>query len=110
MASKHLIREARKRAGFTQKELARRLGTHQPAIARWESGADEPSLSSLKRIVRECDLELNFSLSKADNHDSGLIDRQLLLSPEERLNYLEKFIEFREEIQGAAKKSNAQGA
>ena len=37
-----LIREARERAGMTQAELARRLGTDQPSVSRWEQGKRTP--------------------------------------------------------------------
>ncbi len=41
------IREIRLAAGMTQGELARRLETSQPKIARLESPAHEPTLDSL---------------------------------------------------------------
>ncbi len=37
--------------GMTQTELARRVGTQQPSIARLESGRGEPKLSFLRRVV-----------------------------------------------------------
>lgn len=35
---------------MSQKDLARKLGTKQPAIARFESGAYNPTLSFLKKL------------------------------------------------------------
>ncbi len=49
-----LIRSARERAGLTQAELARRAGTSQPTIARYESGRSEPRASTLERILAAC--------------------------------------------------------
>ncbi|MHC4469974.1 MAG: helix-turn-helix transcriptional regulator [Planctomycetota bacterium] len=48
----HLIHVARKRAGLTQRELAERIGTGQPTIARLED-ADYAghSLTMLRRIA-----------------------------------------------------------
>lgn len=46
-----LIR-ARTRAGLTQAEVARRMGTTQSVIARLESGAAKPSLRTLERYAR----------------------------------------------------------
>jgi transcriptional regulator with XRE-family HTH domain len=43
---------ARLAAGLTQAELATHVGTKQPAIARLETGASEPSLGMLKRLAR----------------------------------------------------------
>lgn len=45
-----LIRDARRRRGFDQAELARRAGTAQPAISRLERDAISPSIETLNRI------------------------------------------------------------
>lgn len=37
--------------GFTQQELARRVGTKQSAIARLESGTYNPSLDFLRKVT-----------------------------------------------------------
>lgn len=44
--------------GFTQKQLADRLETQQPFIARLESGKHLPSMETLRNLanVYECDL------------------------------------------------------
>jgi predicted nucleotidyltransferase/DNA-binding XRE family transcriptional regulator len=47
-----LIRDARLAAGLSQAELARRSGTSQPAIARYESGTSSPSVVTLDRVLR----------------------------------------------------------
>lgn len=44
--------EARSRAGLTQAEVAVRMGTSQSTIARLESGAAKPSLSTLRRYAK----------------------------------------------------------
>ena len=41
---------ARNRAGLTQTELARKMGTTQPVVARMEGGRIQPSLRTLKRL------------------------------------------------------------
>jgi transcriptional regulator with XRE-family HTH domain len=42
---------ARKRAGLTQEQLARKMGTTQPVIARLEAGNNRPSLRTLERLA-----------------------------------------------------------
>lgn len=42
---------ARNRAGLTQQELAKRMGTTQPAVARLESGRTCPSIRTLERLA-----------------------------------------------------------
>src|SRR5450759_3968337 len=44
--------EARSRAGLTQQELARKMGTTQPVVARLESGSTRPSMRTLERLAR----------------------------------------------------------
>ena len=43
--------EARVRAGLTQAELARQMGTTQSAIARLESGRSSPGLTTLRKLA-----------------------------------------------------------
>ena len=51
-ATAKAVIEARNRAGLTQAELARKMKTTQPAIARMESGRVQPSLKTLRRLAR----------------------------------------------------------
>lgn len=51
MDATELIRQARLAAGLTQAELARRAGTSQPAVARYESGEVSPSVRTLERLL-----------------------------------------------------------
>ena len=46
------LRTARKRASFSQAELAIRTGTSQATISAYESGAKVPSLPTLERLLR----------------------------------------------------------
>lgn len=48
-----IILEARLSSGLSQKQLAKKIGTKQPAVARWENGSQIPSISSLNKIA-EC--------------------------------------------------------
>ena len=49
--------------GLTQTQLAERVGTRQPSIARLESGQSSPSLSFLKRIVEALDGDLEIHIA-----------------------------------------------
>lgn len=44
--------DVRNRAGLSQKELARKMGTTQPVVARLESGRVRPSMRTLQRLAR----------------------------------------------------------
>ncbi len=87
MISGDLIREARLRAGLTQRELARRAGTTQPAIARWESGEVLPSFERLREVLRACGLDLWFRVVNADDSYRADIEDYLALSVDERVEH-----------------------
>ena len=48
----------RNKKGITQKELAKRMGTKQSAIARLESGNANPSILFLEKLAAALDSEL----------------------------------------------------
>jgi len=85
-----LVQEARRRSGLTQAELARRAGVPQSSVAKIERGRRDPSLSTLDRLVRAAGLELRVQLAPRDDHDLQLIDAMLDLTPEQRLESLER--------------------
>ena len=57
-----LVREARRRAGLSQKELGRRAGVTQSVVSAYESGARQPSLPTLERLVRAAGCELDIAV------------------------------------------------
>ncbi|HZO96133.1 MAG TPA: helix-turn-helix transcriptional regulator [Gaiellaceae bacterium] len=87
MVSGDLLVEARRRAGISQVELARRSGVAASLIGRYERYEVIPSLERLRELVRGCGFELSFRLARADasDHDGVLIDRELRRTPAERL-------------------------
>ncbi|HZD22959.1 MAG TPA: helix-turn-helix transcriptional regulator [Acidimicrobiia bacterium] len=79
-----LIRKARTRAGLTQRELAQRLGTHQPVIARWENESTRPDFDTVVKAVNACGFDLHVELRPVD-HDTVLVKRELARRPADRL-------------------------
>ena len=57
-----MIIRRRMEQGFTQQDLARRVGTKQAAISRLESGRSNPTVSFLRNVAEALDNELNISL------------------------------------------------
>jgi transcriptional regulator with XRE-family HTH domain len=80
-----LIREARRRAGLTQRQLAERLGTTQSAIARLERGGTEPSFDRVVEAVRACGFELVPRLIPADDSDWSVASTNLSVDPDARV-------------------------
>lgn len=56
--------DARNKRGMTQSEIARRAGTTQSAIARFESGRTNPTLDFASRLSRAVGAKLTIRLSK----------------------------------------------
>lgn len=59
------LHEARRRAGLSQTELARRAGVTQSVISAYESEARQPSLPVLEKLVAATGLELELRVRKA---------------------------------------------
>jgi predicted nucleotidyltransferase/DNA-binding XRE family transcriptional regulator len=60
-----LLREARRRSRLSQVELAKRAGTTQSVVSAYESGARQPSLPMLRRLVAAAGLQLETRLQDA---------------------------------------------
>lgn len=58
-----LVYILRTEAAVTQTELARRMGTTQPSIARIESGGSTPTLDLLDRLGKALDAPLTLTVA-----------------------------------------------
>jgi transcriptional regulator with XRE-family HTH domain len=85
-----LVREARRRAGLSQRELAERAGTTQSAIARLETGRSTPSFDNVLRLVRLCGLDLDVMLVERDESDWAQAQRLRGLSADARLRRMDR--------------------
>jgi transcriptional regulator with XRE-family HTH domain len=85
MTAGAIVREARRRAGLTQSELANRAGMPQPAISRIERDHISPRLATLDALLRGCGLALDLVERPGLRVDRTLIRERLRLSPLERV-------------------------
>lgn len=60
------VRDAREAAGFSQRELAARMGTSQAAVARLEAGGVVATLTTLQKVAAALDLKVTVELSAAN--------------------------------------------
>lgn len=78
------IREARKRAGLSQVDLAEKVGVTQPAVANWESGVHDPRRLMLAKIAEALNVSLDWlgsgarSVLEADKHPAAAYIRRPL--------------------------------
>ena len=63
------IRAARLAAGLSQAELARRAGTSQPAVNRYEQGRTVPAAGTTERLVGACQARMRPSELLANNRE-----------------------------------------
>ncbi len=83
-AAAGLVRLARARAGLTQRQLAERASVPQSVIARIESGARQPTIPTLERILAGAGVEVRYRLEPLEDHDRVLAAEHALRSPAEQ--------------------------
>ena len=97
-----LVREARRRARLTQRELANRAGTTQSSIARLESGRTRPALDDVLRLIRLCGFDLDLRLVERESSEWMQAQELLKRTPAERLDQALKVTRQVEELRRAA--------
>ncbi len=97
-----IVKRARRAAGLTQAELARRAGVSQPEIARLEAAGANPRISTLNKVVAATGHRLVLDLDRAAGIDETLIAASLRLPPAERLLQFESFYDFAQRFGGRA--------
>ena len=75
-----LLREARRQARLSQRELARAAGTSRSTVVAYETGSMSPTVRQLARLVRACGLQVATTLEPLDADLDRLLD-QALSSP-----------------------------
>lgn len=85
MQSARLVAYARRRAQLSQRELSKRTGVPQPAIARIERGRVSPTVATLDRLLAGTGQTLDLAPRLGIGVDRTLIRAALGRSPEERL-------------------------
>jgi transcriptional regulator with XRE-family HTH domain len=100
-----LLADARRRAGLTQADLAKRLAVSQAAIAQLERADSNPRLATLDRALRAAGFELFVTTRpRKSSVDDSLIRQQLELEPAERIHGLEAMYEQARKLTAAGEK------
>ena len=63
----NVIKKYRKELGYTQEEMANRLGVTTPAVNKWENGNSNPDIELLAPIARLLHISLDTLLSFREN-------------------------------------------
>lgn len=75
------LRELRARRGFTQDHVAKRLGCHESAVSRWESGSRFPTGEDLVSLADLFEVSTDDLLGRVKQFaatGSALVDMRLL--------------------------------
>jgi transcriptional regulator with XRE-family HTH domain len=95
----YLLKDARRQAGLTQTELARRLGVSQAAVAKLERPGANPAIATLDDALCETGQRLVLATEPVrPGIDETLVFEQLRLSPDQRLAQLESMYEWGREL------------
>lgn len=84
MSSAVWVYGARRAAGLSQRELGRKSGVAQSAVARIERGQQIPRADTLERLLTACGFELRLGPVRGGGVDRSLTTHWLRLSPAER--------------------------
>ena len=74
------LKEARKKAGLTQNELAEKLCVSRQAITKWGNGKGIPAVDNLKVISKVLNVSIDFLLDDEDVIDKTVIKEKINLN------------------------------
>lgn len=60
------LRDARKRSGYTQKQLAQKIGAKHNSVSNWENGLNMPDPATIEAICNVLDVTPNYLLMGAE--------------------------------------------
>jgi transcriptional regulator with XRE-family HTH domain len=91
------LRELRARRGFTQDQVAKRLGCHESAVSRWESGSRFPTGEDLVSLADLFEVSTDDLLGRVRQYAASggaLVDMRLLesLSAAENVEEFDRLI------------------
>ncbi len=101
-----MVRDARRRASLTQRELSAKVGIPQETIARIERGRVDPRVGTLDRLLEGCGYGLESLPRLGVGVDRTQIRELLKLTPSERLARAiqvdREHVEFRRQLKPVA--------
>lgn len=74
------IREARRKCGFSQEQLAEKMSVSRSAVAKWETDKGLPDVGNLKTLARLLQVSVDHLLDEAEAVDESVIREAYQLS------------------------------
>lgn len=104
MTAGEVLREARRRHGVSQQQLANRARTSQAAISRIEHDLVSPSVHTLAKLLDLLGEELTLDARRIDyGHDVTLLRQNLRRQVSERIDHAASLANFVERNRGVAR-------
>jgi putative transcriptional regulator len=107
------LKNLRKEAGFTQVDVASKLGISQPAYASWERGVKKPTQENLVKIAQIFNVSIDYLVGNSEEKLDELDNIELLfrmnskgLTDEEKAIFKKELIDFMEERKKAFEQEN----
>lgn len=94
------LKEARKKAGLTQEELAELIGISRAAVAKWETDNGLPDIENLKTVAGLLDVSVDYLLDDGESLDLSVTKKAIELNQYgngEKLSRMKK-LEIKERI------------
>lgn len=88
IAAADVILLARRSAGVSQLELARRIGRSTSTVARWEAGRMEPAYAAVAACVAACGFSARVELFNPDSSYQSHVSDMRALAPLQRVRHL----------------------
>ena len=84
------IKSARKAKGFTQKELADKIGAKHNSVSDWENDKNKPDMDTLESICGVLDITPSYILGTKSDEEYGNIIGNLMNEPD-ILDFIEEY-------------------
>lgn len=105
------LKKLRKDSGFTQVDVAEKLGISQPAYASWERGIKKPTQENLVKIAQVLNVSVDYLVGNSEEKSDDLDNIELLfrmnskgLTDEEKAVFKKELVEFMEKRKKAFNK------
>ena len=105
------LKKLRKDSGFTQVDVAEKLGISQPAYASWERGIKKPTQENLVKIAQVLNVSVDYLVGNSEEKSDDLDNIELLFrmnskgsTDEEKAVFKKELVEFMEKRKKAFNK------
>lgn len=73
MSFAYNLKLARKRCGYTQTDMSKKLHIDRTTYTKWETAKSEPSIDNIKRLVRILDVSYDYLTEKKEKNIYDLV-------------------------------------